>query len=89
MIVRGKSGRGTGATYNRHLTEPDTHDSALHLNPKAVDELLRDDWWREGQGLPAGIKTVWFGATPAGEAACRLATDAERSGREAGPLGSL
>ena len=29
MIVRGKSGRGTGEPYKPNLTEPDTHYGAI------------------------------------------------------------
>ena len=43
------------------------------LTSEAVDEALRGDWWRGDGALPAGVEPVWFGATAAGEAACRRA----------------
>jgi hypothetical protein len=46
-------------------------NAALHLTLEAVDEMLRDDWWRGDGVLPADVEAIWFGATPGGEAACR------------------
>jgi hypothetical protein len=45
-------------------------DASLRLTPEQVDETLRGDWWRGSEGLPEDHPGVWFGPTPAGEAAC-------------------
>jgi hypothetical protein len=45
-------------------------DEGLRLPPEEVDETLRGDWWREGKRLPEEHPNIWFGPTPAGEAAC-------------------
>ena len=42
----------------------------MRLTPEEVDETLRSDWWRGREGLPEDHPGIWFGPTPAGEAAC-------------------
>jgi hypothetical protein len=45
-------------------------DESLRLTSEEVDETLRSDWWRGSEGLPENHPAIWFGPTPAGEAAC-------------------
>lgn len=45
-------------------------DETRRLSPEAVDEALRSDWWRGPEGLPEDHPSIWWGPTPAGEAAC-------------------
>lgn len=53
-----------------HEVNTSGEDESLRLTPDEVDKALRGDWWRGREGLPEDNPGVWFGPTPAGEAAC-------------------
>lgn len=45
-------------------------DEASSLTSEAVDEMLRDNWWR-GEGPLPTEDLIWWNATPAGQLAGR------------------